>query len=153
MSSLSPELATELARSSIKKLIKNYNASNGTDKAGLTMLFEQLARTPLFLALSREKKENGLNVVTLATNGTVFIPIFTTPEDCGRLADSAEIVCMQPREYLELLAASGHHAVINPFGDYFLIWPELVKDMLIPFLNSTEEKQRQKEILDSLPKS
>lgn len=45
---LTPEQTSQLSRSGIRKLIKTYNDSNQQDKATLSLIIEQLARTSLY---------------------------------------------------------------------------------------------------------
>ena len=135
---LTPEQSAQLSRTSIKQLIKNYNDSKGQDKKTLQMIIEQLAKTPLYFAVKKGSvgnNGNSLEFVTLATGGQVFVPIFTGPDELGKIGESADVVCLQPENYFKMLADNDRHAVINPFGSYFLIWPDLVRDHLIPFLH------------------
>ena len=132
----SAEQSAQLSRSSLKNLIEKYNLSKGQDKATLSMIIEQLAKTPLYFAVKKGSDTSGksLNFVTLSTGGQVFIPIFTGPDEFGRLKDSADAVCLSPEVYFDVLVKNNSHAVINPFTSYFLMWPELVREHLIPFL-------------------
>ena len=84
---LTPEQTSQLSRSGIKKLIKTYNDSNQQDKATLSLIFEQLARTSLYFIVEKDSdpKTGTLRFVTLSTGGQVFIPIFTGPDDFGAL--------------------------------------------------------------------
>ena len=49
---LTPEQTSQLSRSGIKKLIKTYNDSNQQDKATLSLIIEQLARTSLYFIIA-----------------------------------------------------------------------------------------------------
>ena len=135
---MTPEQMSQLSRASLKNLIVKYNASGGKDKSTLQMIIEQLAKTPLYFAVKKGSStdEGSLNFVTLATGGKVFVPMFTGPEEFGKLVESADAVCLTPDAYFRMLADNDRNAVINPFGSYFLIWPELVRDHLLPFLAS-----------------
>lgn len=138
---LTPEETIKVSRSSIKQLIKKYNASNGLDKTTLQLIIEQLAKTPLFFAVQKgtaDKKADEMSFLTLATGGQVFIPIFTGEDELGKLADNADIVVLYPQDYFEMLVSGNRHAVINPFSSYFLLWPELVRDHLIPFVQEKD---------------
>ncbi len=144
----SPEQAAQVSRNSIKALIKKYNESNGQDKATLSMIIEQLARTPLYFAVQKGSdisQTNNLRFVTLSTGGQVFIPIFTDRDEFGKLMDNADAVLLQPNQYFHMLVDNNCHAVINPFGSYFLMWPELVRDYLLPFQIETDAFKNQKQ--------
>ena len=144
----SPEQAAHISRSSIKALIKKYNESKGQDKATLSMIIEQLARTPLYFAVQKGSdisQTNNLRFVTLSTGGQVFIPIFTERDEFGKLMDNADAVLLQPNQYFHMLVDNNCHAVINPFGSYFLMWPELVRDYLLPFQIETDAFKNQKQ--------
>ena len=144
----SPEQAAQVSRNSIKALIKKYNESNGQDKATLSMIIEQLARTPLYFAVQKGSdisQTNNLRFVTLSTGGQVFIPIFTDRDEFGKLMDNADAVLLQPNQYFHMLVDNNCHAVINPFGSYFLMWPELVRDYLLPFQVETDAFKNQKQ--------
>ena len=70
---LTPEETIKVSRSSIKQLIKKYNASNGLDKTTLQLIIEQLAKTPLFFAVQKgtaDKKAEG--AVPGGTNSLSF---------------------------------------------------------------------------------
>ena len=45
-----------------------------------------------------------------------------------------------------MLLENNCHAVINPFGSYFLMWPELVRDYLLPFTIETKDLAQQKNL-------
>ena len=134
---LSAALTDQVSRSGIKQLIKKYNASKNSDKETLALLIEQISKTPLFFAVKKSASKGEMQFFTLSTGGQVFIPIFTAPEELGKLADSAETVCLAPADYFPMLA-EGRHAVINPFGEYFLIWPELVRDHMLPYIQDVQ---------------
>lgn len=133
---LTPEQSAQLSRTSLKSLIEKYNASKGQDKKMLQMIIEQLAKAPLYFAVKKGSGVAGgnLNFITLSTGGQTFIPIFTGPDELGKLKDSADVVCLHPENYFAILSENNCHAVINPFTSYFLLWPELVREHLIPFL-------------------
>lgn len=143
---LSPEQTSQLSRSGIKRLIEKYNESNQQDKATLSMIIEQLARTPLYFAVEKDcdVKSGTLRFVTLSTGGQVFIPIFTGPDEFGAIADKSKAVCLEPESYFRMLLDNKCHAVINPFGSYFLMWPELIRDYLLPFTVETKDLAQQK---------
>ena len=145
---LTPEQTSQLSRSGIKKLIKTYNDSNQQDKATLSLIFEQLARTSLYFIVEKDSdpKTGTLRFVTLSTGGQVFIPIFTGPDDFGALADKGKAVCLEPESYLRMLLENNCHAVINPFGSYFLMWPELVRDYLLPFTIETRGRGEEESV-------
>ena len=143
----SPDQAAQISRTSIKKLIVKYNDSKGQDKATLSMIIEQLARTPLYFAVQKGSDVSNaasIRFITLSTGEQVFIPIFTDPDEFGKLKDSADVVCLQPNQYFHMLVDNNCHAVINPFGSYFLMWPELVRDYLLPFQVETDALKEQK---------
>lgn len=50
---LTPEQTSQLSRSGIRKLIKTYNDSNQQDKATLSLIIEQLARTSLYFIVEK----------------------------------------------------------------------------------------------------
>lgn len=147
---LSQDQIDQISRTGIKKLIEKYSRSQGKDQQTLSMLLEQLSKTPLYLAVKKGsgdiKRAASVNFVTLTLGGQVFIPIFTGPEDFGKLADSCDFVCMHPMEYFQMLVASNHHAVINPFGSYFLMWPELVREHMLPYMKESEEFKRSSQL-------
>ncbi len=145
-SSFTPEQSNLLSRNSIKQLIKKYNDSKGQDKATLSLIIEQLARTPLYFAVEKDsdvKNASSLRFVTLNAGGKKFITIFTGPDDFGKLADTASAVCLSPETYFKILIDNNADAVINPFGSYFLMWPELVRDYMLPFLQETQAFRQQ----------
>lgn len=145
---LTPEQTSQLSRSGIRKLIKTYNDSNQQDKATLSLIIEQLARTSLYFIVEKDSdpKTGTLRFVTLSTGGQVFIPMFTGPDDFGALADRGKAVCLEPESYLRMLLENNCHAVINPFGSYFLMWPEFIKNYLLPFTVETKDLARQKNL-------
>ena len=61
-------------------------------------------------------------------------------------ADKGKAVCLEPESYLRMLLENNCHAVINPFGSYFLMWPELVRDYLLPFTIETKDLAQQKNL-------
>lgn len=134
---LSPAQTDQVSRAGLKQLIKKYNASENTDKATLSLIIEQLCKTPLFFAVKKLPNEKQLQFFTLSTGGQTFVPIFTAKEEMGKLLDSADAVCLAPADYFPMLA-EGRHAVINPFGEYFLLWPELVRDHMLPYINEVK---------------
>lgn len=143
---LSQEQIDQISRNGIKKLIQKYAQSQGKDQQTLSMLLEQVSKTPLYLAVQKGsdiKRAKSVNFVTLTLGGQVFIPIFTDPDEFGKLKDGCDFVCMHPMEYFQMLVTNNRHAVINPFGSYFLMWPELVRDHMLPYMKESEEfKQR-----------
>ena len=50
---LSQQQIDHISRMGIKKLIKKYNESQGKDQQSLSMLLEQLAKTPMFFAVEK----------------------------------------------------------------------------------------------------
>ena len=84
-----------------------------------------------------------LNFITLTVNSQVFIPIFTDPDELGRLKDQCDCVCLKPMDYFQMLVDNNRHAVVNPFGTYFLMWPELVRDHMLPYMKQAEDFDRQ----------
>ena len=150
----SPEQINYISRNALKELIKKYNASKNTDKTSLTTIFDYLARTPLYFAVNKaESTPDNLRFISLTTEGETFIPIFTGPEEFGKLADTADAVCIEPWEYLRMLSDNGYSAVVNPFGEYFIMWPELIRDMLMPFAVQTHDLAMNKMSVEDLPKS
>lgn len=146
---LSQEQIDLISRNGIKKLIKKYGDSQGRDQQTLSMLLEQVSKTPLYLAVQKGsdvKHAKSVNFVTLTLGGQVFIPIFTDSEEFGRLKDGCDFVCMHPMEYFQMLVSNGRHSVINPFGSYFLMWPELVRDHMLPYMKDSEEFKRSSQL-------
>lgn len=140
--SFSTEQAEFLSRKSIKQLVKKYNDSKGQDKQTLTMIIEQLAQTPLYFVVEKgsDTSDAGkLRFITLSTGGQVFIPAFTDDGEFGKLSEAGDAVLIQPEDYLGMLSANNCHAVINPFGSYFLMWPELVTNYLLPFIKQKKD--------------
>lgn len=147
---LNQEQIDLISRTGIKKLIIKYSQSQGRDQQTLSMLLEQLSKTPLYLAVQKGsgdvKRAASINFVTLTLGGQVFIPIFTDADEFGKLADGCDFVCMHPMEYFQMLVSSNHHAVINPFGSYFLMWPELVREHMLPYMKESEEFKRSSQL-------
>lgn len=52
-SELSQQQIDQISRMGIKKLIENYSKSQGKDKQSLSMLLEQLAKTPMYFAVQK----------------------------------------------------------------------------------------------------
>ena len=84
-----------------------------------------------------------LNFITLTVNNQVFIPIFTDPDEFGKLKDQCDCVCLKPMDYFQMLVDNKRHAVVNPFGTYFLMWPELVRDHMLPYMKEAADFERQ----------
>lgn len=140
---LSQEQIDKISRAGIKKLIEKYNQSQGKDKQSLSLLLEQLAKTPMYFAVQKNSTSSAMmNFITLTVNNQVFIPIFTSPEDFGKLKDQCECVCLKPMDYFQMLVDNNRHAVVNPFGTYFLLWPELVRDHMLPYMKQAEDFER-----------
>ena len=137
-SELSQQQIDQISRMGIKKLIGKYSQSQGKDRQALSMLLEQLAKTPMYFAVQKNSASSAmLNFITLTVNSQVFIPIFTDPDELGRLKDQCDCVCLKPMDYFQMLA------VVNPFGTYFLMWPELVRDHMLPYMKQAEDFDRQ----------
>ena len=143
-SELSQQQIDQISRMGIKKLIENYSKSQGKDKQSLSMLLEQLAKTPMYFAVQKSSTSSAmLNFITLTVNNPVFIPIFTEPDEFGKLKDQCDCVCLKPMDYFQMLVDNKRHAVVNPFGTYFLMWPELVRDHMLPYMKQAEDFDRQ----------
>lgn len=143
-SELSRQQIEQISRMGIKKLIEKYSLSQGQDKQSLSMLLEQLAKTPMYFAVQKNGASSAaLNFITLTVNGQVFIPIFTDPEEFGKLRDQCDCVCLKPMDYFQMLVDNRRHAVVNPFGRYFLMWPELVRDHMLPYMKQAEDFERE----------
>lgn len=140
-SELSQSQIDMISRMGIKKLIKTYRDSQGKDKQTLSMLLEQLAKTPMYFAVQQGSGTKGtqVNFMTLNVNGQSFIPIFTDPDEFGKLAGNCDCVCFKPMDYFQMLVDNNRHAVINPFSSYFLLWPELVRDHMLPYMKENQE--------------
>ncbi len=139
-SELSQQQIDQISRMGIKKLIGKYNQSQGKDKQALSMLLEQLAKTPMYFAVQKNgASSTQLSFITLTVNGQVFIPIFTDPEELGKLREQCDCVCLKPMDYFQMLVDNNRHAVVNPFGTYFLMWPELVRDHMLPYMKQAED--------------
>lgn len=126
--------ANQIARDKLKELIKKYNLSRGEDRKALEDVLEYVGKTPLFLAFAKGVAEGKSNVITLTASGTVFVPVFTATDEIGKLAENADIVLMKASEYIPMVLDMNHHIVINPFGDYFLLWPELMREHMLPYI-------------------
>jgi len=129
-------IGDQLARNKLKSLIKKYNDSQQKDKLTLSLLFEALAHTPILLAVKSSegvKAADGdrvdMQFITLTTGGRTFVTLFTDVDEAKRLG-KCELLKLSPQDYLPLIADK--HAVINPFSSYFLLWPELIREHLIP---------------------
>lgn len=146
-SELSQQQIDQISRMGIKKLIGKYSQSQGKDRQALSMLLEQLAKTPMYFAVQKNSASSAmLNFITLTVNSQVFIPIFTDPDELGRLKDQCDCVCLKPMDYFQMLVDNNRHAVVNPFGTYFLMWPELVRDHMLPYMKQAEDfDSRQRE--------
>ena len=143
-SELSQQQIDRISRMGIKKLIEKYAQSQGKDKQALSMLLEQLAKTPMYFAVQKNGVSSAeLNFITLTVNGQVFIPVFTEPEELGKLRDQCDCVCLKPMDYFQMLVDNARHAVVNPFGTYFLMWPELVRDHMLPYMKQAEDFERE----------
>lgn len=142
-SELSQQQIDQISRMGIKKLIGKYGQSQGKDRQALSMLLEQLAKTPMYFAVQKNSASSAmLNFITLTVNSQVFIPIFTDPDELGRLKDQCDCVCLKPMDYFQMLVDNNRHAVVNPFGTYFLMWPELVRDHMLPYMKQAEDFDR-----------
>lgn len=142
-SELSQQQIDQISRMGIKKLIGKYSQSQGKDRQALSMLLEQLAKTPMYFAVQKNSASSAmLNFITLTVNSQVFIPIFTDPDELGRLKDQCDCVCLRPMDYFQMLVDNNRHAVVNPFGTYFLMWPELVRDHMLPYMKQAEDFDR-----------
>lgn len=76
-SELSQQQIDQISRMGIKKLIGKYSRSQGKDQQSLTMLLEQLAKTPMYFAVQKNGASSAmLNFITLTVNNQVFIPHF-----------------------------------------------------------------------------
>ena len=143
-SELSQQQIDQISRMGIKKLIENCSKAQGKDKQSLSMLLEQLAKTPMYFAVQKSSTSSAmLNFITLTVNNQVFIPIFTEPDEFGKLKDQCDCVCLKPMDYFQMLVDNKRHAVVNPFGTYFLRWPELVRDHMLPYMKQAEDFDRQ----------
>ena len=143
-SELSQQQIDQISRMGIKKLIGKYSQSQGKDRQALSMLLEQLAKTPMYFAVQKNSASSAmLNFITLTVNSQVFIPIFTDPDELGRLKDQCDCVCLKPMDYFQMLVDNNRHAVVNPFCTYFLMWPELVRDHMLPYMKQAEDFDRQ----------
>ncbi len=143
-SELSQQQIDRISRMGIKKLIEKYSQSQGKDKQALSMLLEQLAKTPMYFAVRKNGESSAeLSFITLTVNGQVFIPIFTEPEELGKLREQCDCVCLKPMDYFQMLVDNNRHAVVNPFGTYFLMWPELVRDHMLPYMKQAEDFERE----------
>lgn len=143
-SELSQQQIDQISRMGIKKLIGKYSQSHGKDRQALSMLLEQLAKTPMYFAVQKNSASSAmLNFITLTVNSQVFIPIFTDPDELGRLKDQCDCVCLKPMDYFQMLVDNNRHAVVNPFSTYFLMWPELVRDHMLPYMKQAEDFDRQ----------
>lgn len=142
-SELSQQQIDQISRMGIKKLIGKYSQSQDKDRQALSMLLEQLAKTPMYFAVQKNSASSAmLNFITLTVNSQVFIPIFTDPDELGRLKDQCDCVCLKPMDYFQMLVDNNRHAVVNPFGTYFLMWPELVRDHMLPYMKQAEDFDR-----------
>ena len=142
-SELSQQQIDQISRMGIKKLIGKYSQSQGKDRQALSMLLEQLAKTPMYFAVQKNSASSAmLNFITLTVNSQVFIPIFTDPDELGRLKNQCDCVCLKPMDYFQMLVDNNRHAVVNPFGTYFLMWPELVRDHMLPYMKQAEDFDR-----------
>ena len=142
-SELSQQQIDQISRMGIKKLIGKYSQSQGKDRQALSMLLEQLAKTPMYFAVQKNSASSAmLNFITLTVNSQVFIPIFTDPDELSRLKDQCDCVCLKPMDYFQMLVDNNRHAVVNPFGTYFLMWPELVRDHMLPYMKQAEDFDR-----------
>lgn len=145
-SELSQNQIEQISRVGIKKLIEKYSQSKGKDQQALTMLFEQLAKTPLFFAVQKGSAASSsglMRFMTLTVGDQTFVPIFTSPDELGKLDGNCDCVCLRPMDYCQMLVDNNRHAVINPFGTYFLLWPELVREHMLPYMKQAEDFARQ----------
>lgn len=141
---MSKEQTDEITRAGIKSLIKKYNESKGQDVQTLAMLLEQIGKTPMYFALEKGSPRSGdVRFMTLQTGGQSFIPMFTSQKELGRLDGLCDCVLFDPLDSMQMLADSNHHAVVNPFSGAFLMWPELIREHMLPYMKKAEkEKER-----------
>ena len=119
-SELSQQQIDQISRMGIKKLIGKYSRSQGKDQQSLTMLLEQLAKTPMYFAVQKNGASSAmLNFITLTVNNQVFIPIFTDPDEFGKLKDQCDCVCLKPMDYFQMLVDNKRHAVCKSFRHIF----------------------------------
>lgn len=129
----------QIARDKLKELIKKYNLSGGKDSDTLQKILEYVGKTPLYLAFAKGVNKGDTQVITLTTGGTVFVPVFTSADDFGKLSENADVVLMKASDYIPMILELNHHAVINPFGDYFLLWPELMREHMLPYIQEYDK--------------
>ena len=99
-SELSQQQIDQISRMGIKKLIGKYSQSQGKDRQALSMLLEQLAKTPMYFAVQKNSASSAmLNFITLTVNSQVFIPIFTDPDELGRPASHGSCARLDPAGY------------------------------------------------------
>ena len=130
--------AQQFARDKLKGLIKEYNISGGKDQKTLQKILDYVGKTPLYIPFAKGFSKDDMKVVTLSVSGTVFVPIFTSTDEIGKLAENSDIVLMKAIDFIPLILDLDHHAVINPFGDYFLLWPELMREHMLPAIQEYE---------------
>lgn len=128
----------QIARDKIKDLIKKFNLSGGKDQDTIKKLLDYVGKTPLFLAFAKGFKPDDMKMITLTLSNTVFVPIFTSMDEVGKISENADIVLMKAGTYLPMILEKNHHAVINPFGEYFLLWPELMREQMLPYIQEYE---------------
>lgn len=123
------------ARKNLKVLIKRFNLSDGTDKETLQKILDCIASTPLYMPFSKDSTEGNYQVITLTTPDAVFVPLFSSTAEFGKIGESADIKLMAPSDFIPMILELGHHMVVNPFGEYFLLWPEIMREHMLPYLN------------------
>lgn len=125
----------QIARKNLKQLIKKFNLSDGNDKEALQKILNCIASTPLYMPFAKGSKEGNTQVITLTTPDAVFVPLFTSSAESGKIGESADIKLVAPADFIPMILELGHHLVVNPFGEYFLLWPELMREHMLPYLN------------------
>lgn len=124
----------ELARMGLKNLIVKFNESGGNDQKSVQMILEYLSKTPMYFAVKR-MGEN-MAFITLQTGGKTFVPIFTSPDEMGKVKEQGEVVLLKPLDFFTSIVDAGYDAVVNPNGQYFLLWPELMKEHMLPAIQA-----------------
>lgn len=127
--------AEQIARRNLKQLIKKYNLSDGGDKDSLQKILDHIASTPLYMPFAKGGDDGNWQVITLTTPDAVFVPLFTSSMEFGKIAENADMKLIAPADFIPMILELGHHLVVNPFGEYFLLWPELMREHMLPYLD------------------
>lgn len=127
----------DLIRPSAEACIWSYHTNKKNDFSAY-MVFQALSREKLLLAF-----DGSGNLMELNYRGNAVIPVFTSPDEIGRIMPAA----VRPgylRDHINILLSGGKQIVVNPFSSpekQFFIPHEAVGKTLKPLIDN-EKRQR-----------